>query len=98
MHLKGTPRFRNHANKICRIIDRSVTLLNSANEQQDLQEIWYEMGSSHKERGISKDVFPLIKMVIIDCVKNANGGFEEGQEEAWIVFLDSNFAMLYTKY
>ncbi|KAL9889526.1 cytoglobin-2-like [Glossina fuscipes] len=90
--LKESPRLKAHANRVIKVFDDSVQVLDDDSSQ--LEEIWVKVTQSHFNRQIEKQSFNELKEVILE-VLTAACSLNDQQIEIWVKLMDFIYDIIF---
>jgi hemoglobin-like flavoprotein len=93
--LKDTGKFAVHAGRIVNFITNYIDLLGPNGNQPAIKTVLNEMGSNHKDRGISKTLFNEFRTAFMAYMKE-NVSWGDNVEHAWNDAFDKMYYVIFS--
>lgn len=81
--LMTTPKFVIHATRIVGFFSQYITLLGSQDTQAAIKTILNDLGSTHRTRGIPKEMFNEFRTALFSYLKTNAAGWNDDAAHAW---------------
>lgn len=94
--LKETSKFALHATRIVGFFSEYITLLGQENTQAAIKTVLNDLGQTHRNRGIPKDLFNEFRVSVTKYVQTHATGFNDDAAHAWADAFDKMYFVIFS--